>query len=49
MISSRDRPIYSIKAPTPNVSHRIPHYLARSPSLYANPDRTYTIIILQLA
>ncbi|MEG3920814.1 hypothetical protein QUA07_17000 [Microcoleus sp. T3_A4] len=49
MISSRDRPIYSIKAPTPNVSNRIPHDLARSPSLYPNPDRTDTLIILQLA
>ncbi|MEG4021609.1 hypothetical protein [Microcoleus sp. S13C4] len=31
MVSSRDRPIYSIKAPKPNVSNRIPHYLVRSP------------------
>ncbi|MEG4519165.1 MULTISPECIES: hypothetical protein [unclassified Microcoleus] len=49
MVSTRDRPIYSIKAPTPNVSNRIPHHLARLPSLYPNPDRTNTIIIVQLA
>lgn len=49
MVSARDRPIYSIKAPTPKVSNRIPHYLVRSPSLYPNPDRTNTIIIVQLA
>jgi hypothetical protein len=27
MVSARDRPIYSIKAPTPKVSNRIPDYL----------------------
>ncbi|MEG5046969.1 hypothetical protein [Microcoleus sp. B4-C1] len=31
MVSTRDRPIYSIKAPKPNVSNRIADYLARSP------------------
>ena len=42
MVSSRDRPINSIKAPKPNVSNRISHYLARSPKIAL-------IIILQLA
>ncbi|MEZ2318159.1 MAG: hypothetical protein ACBR15_04025 [Microcoleus sp.] len=41
MVSIRDRPFYSIKAPKPNVSNRTPHYLAQ--------NRTYTTIILQLA
>ncbi|MEG4814410.1 hypothetical protein [Microcoleus sp. K5-D4] len=49
MVSARDRPIHSIKPPKPNVTNRIAHYLVRSPSLYPNPDRTNTIIIVQLA
>ncbi|MEG4231662.1 hypothetical protein QUA40_06050 [Microcoleus sp. Pol11C3] len=53
MVSSRDRPIYSIKAPTPKVSNRIPP-LSSTIALpfYPNPDRhtiAHTIIILQLA
>ncbi|MDQ2098794.1 MAG: hypothetical protein QQW96_14225 [Tychonema bourrellyi B0820] len=42
MVSTRDRPFYSIKAPKPNVSNRIAHHLARSPKIAL-------IIILQLA
>ncbi|TAG63816.1 MAG: hypothetical protein EAZ28_00335 [Oscillatoriales cyanobacterium] len=38
MVSTRDRPIYSIKAPKANVSNRIADYLARSPKIALTPS-----------
>ncbi|MCY7384676.1 MAG: hypothetical protein LH628_19250 [Microcoleus sp. CAN_BIN18] len=38
IVSTRDRPLSSIKAPKPNVSNRIAHYLARSPKIALTPS-----------